>query len=363
MTVRWTPRSGLRATPGSRPSRGTTEASSRDVALDNAKGLLIFLVVVGHAISTVHAPGSQALGAWIYFFHMPAFVFVSGLMSKRYIAIDDGRVSAMIRGLVLPYVVFQLVLLLLDMVQNPRVDLSVTQMLTPAWPLWFLPALFFWRMATPFLSRIRFPLVWALAATLLVPLTPAVDWTLGINRAVSFLPFFVLGLLMDGSALQYLRRGSVRIAALVALLIAFPLAGMFRERLTFRWLFWSDTYEMLKVSAVEGISTKFLVMLIALLMSAAFFALVPTGRTFLTDWGRYSMYPMLLHGVLVRLFRIAGWGDVFDDSYGLPIFVLVCALLTAVMASGPVRSLSRPLVQPSAQWLERKAASRTPAPL
>lgn len=65
---------------------------------DNAKALLIFLVVIGH-MTTDYVSDSHLvrwITLWIYTFHMPAFIFLSGLVHKQYI--DEERASLGIRG-------------------------------------------------------------------------------------------------------------------------------------------------------------------------------------------------------------------------------------------------------------------------
>ena len=54
---------------------------------DNVKALLIFLVVIGH-MTTDYVSDSFLVRwttLWIYMFHMPAFIFISGLVHKHYI--------------------------------------------------------------------------------------------------------------------------------------------------------------------------------------------------------------------------------------------------------------------------------------
>ena len=54
---------------------------------DNVKALLIFLVVIGH-MTTDYVSDSHMvrwITLWIYSFHMPAFIFISGLVHKQYI--------------------------------------------------------------------------------------------------------------------------------------------------------------------------------------------------------------------------------------------------------------------------------------
>lgn len=55
--------------------------SHRSSYWDNAKGILIFLVLIGHFIMT-YRPLKPIFDS-IYLFHMPAFLFISGLFSKK----------------------------------------------------------------------------------------------------------------------------------------------------------------------------------------------------------------------------------------------------------------------------------------
>ncbi len=65
---------------------------------DNVKALLILLVVVGH-MTTDYVSDSHLVRwttLWIYAFHMPCFIFISGLVHKHYIT--EERASLGVRG-------------------------------------------------------------------------------------------------------------------------------------------------------------------------------------------------------------------------------------------------------------------------
>lgn len=65
---------------------------------DNVKALLIFLVVLGH-MTTDYVSDSHLVRwttLWIYTFHMPAFIFLSGLVHKHYIT--EERAALGVRG-------------------------------------------------------------------------------------------------------------------------------------------------------------------------------------------------------------------------------------------------------------------------
>ena len=56
----------------------------RDAYFDNVKGILILLVVIGHLIEPFYLKSKfvESLYTFIYTFHMPAFIFLSGLFFK-----------------------------------------------------------------------------------------------------------------------------------------------------------------------------------------------------------------------------------------------------------------------------------------
>lgn len=61
-------------------------ATSRDSYFDNAKFLLIFLVVFGHIIRSYIHDNDALLHIYkfIYTFHMPAFILISGYFAKGF---------------------------------------------------------------------------------------------------------------------------------------------------------------------------------------------------------------------------------------------------------------------------------------
>lgn len=58
----------------------------RDARFDTLKGLLILSVVFGHFFSheATHSAPSEAIANFIYSFHMPLFVFVSGYFTNNH---------------------------------------------------------------------------------------------------------------------------------------------------------------------------------------------------------------------------------------------------------------------------------------
>lgn len=77
--------------------------AKRIALFDNIKGVLIILVVAGHFMHPVHNDNLALSAAFdvIYLFHMPLFVFVSGLFAKGAYREGHLNVNRMISFLVL----------------------------------------------------------------------------------------------------------------------------------------------------------------------------------------------------------------------------------------------------------------------
>lgn len=107
----------------------------RDARFDALKGLLILLVVYGHFFThdATHGVISESLANFIYSFHMPLFVFISGYFSH------NRRFGSSIIKLIETYAVFQLI-------KGLWLHYSIKWLLVMPGPmLWYLFALIIWR--------------------------------------------------------------------------------------------------------------------------------------------------------------------------------------------------------------------------
>ena len=115
----------------------------RDPYFDNAKFILIVLVVLGHFF-TSYAFHNEMIGAiykTIYSFHMPAFVLLSGLFAKGFY--EKGYLTKITKRLILPYLIFQILYTIYYYFLYEHSSFSIN-LFAPQWSLWFLMSLFFW---------------------------------------------------------------------------------------------------------------------------------------------------------------------------------------------------------------------------
>ena len=156
---------------------------SRNYFLDNYKALLILLVVMGHFIEPCHTnnPVLESLKWIIFSFHMPAFIFISGFFSKRAMSLEK-----LIQKLVIPYFVYELLYYFLYVfVIHKETGLYLNR---PKFSLWYLMALFFWRIITPYFQKIPGNMAIAFTAGLLIGYTQLGNF-FSIPRTCSFTRF------------------------------------------------------------------------------------------------------------------------------------------------------------------------------
>ena len=166
-------------------------ARRRDPWFDNAKMLLVTLVVVGHAWTLLP---DTLVNSWLYDFlylwHVPAFVVVTGYLSRSF-TWSGRNLRRLVTAVALPYLVFEAAMAAFrTRVGGEQLD---QLFLDPHWPMWYLATLFLWRLVTPVLTRIPAAVAVAVLVCLLGGLTSGDP--LDSARAMGLLPFFVMGLL------------------------------------------------------------------------------------------------------------------------------------------------------------------------
>ena len=331
--------------------------ASRDPSLDNVKMVLVTLVVVGHAIGLVEdSAGSHWVYDFIYLWHIPAFVFVSGYLSKSF-EWDRRRLKNLVYTLAVPYLLFEPALFYFrrevagEGVEGPL-------WLIPHWTMWYLIVLLMWRLVTPILKLHWLFLPLSVVVSLLGGLWN--DDTLMIPRFLGLLPFFVLGLHLKPRHLAHLDDVWVRVAA-VPTLVGIGVMALYTDTWAETALLWYDTgYADIPIDNEIVFQTRLTVMMVGLLGAFAAMSLIPRRSLgWFTTMGTATMVIYLFHGFVIKTFLALGWPD-FTAAYpvlGLVLTVVGAVALALLLASPPVRRVLEPLTNPLGT-VEKRLASR-----
>lgn len=304
---------------------------TRDLQLDSVKGALIFLVVYGHLIEQVHGDGwGLNVYQFVYLFHMPAFIFISGMLSHATLETED--VGKLVSRLLVPFMVFECIGLAVHYAARGTLPASVTN-LQPAWTLWFFLSLLAWRLTAPLLLRFRYPVLVSVLLALLALSAKPTGTYLTLARTFSFLPFFMLGMVHGRDMVEAVRqRASMPWAVAAVVVMLLLLVGA--DHLHKNMLFGDSSFPKLDMTLWQGLLVRSGTWLLSLAATLALFRLLPTARL-LAGWGRRSLVIYVWHAPLLIILREAIDWKALAEHTG-PLFIalfvfdiLLCMLLAS----------------------------------
>lgn len=321
---------------------------------DNVKTLLIFLVVIGH-MTTDYVSDSHMvrwITLWIYSFHMPAFIFISGLVHKQYIT--EERAALGVRGET--KLRWDKVWGFFLCAYGLKVFLQVTRTLMGQNPLWhwieepgipwylFVMAeyeLLFYVMRyidtgseVPGKKRLKpwMMITGAFALSAVIGYFPQIDDTFCLARMINFLPIYMIGYYLDMKKFLPLlnggsygdpadaspgdeRKAAVRRKVILIMswltIIVTMAVCYFGKWNMYRWRKWFTgrrSYEFLQdffsYAYENGWWIRIAVWLVALVITFAIIAIIPDKDFgFVTVMGARTLQVYFWHRPLCYLFR------------------------------------------------------------
>lgn len=218
-----------------------------------AKCLAIWLMLWGHAMTQLmpsHDLNSNPAFVWLYSFHMPLFMLMSGLFAKKALERPLGEMLWIkFKQLIVPTFVFGAVWLVVDKpgelltyVLDPAhrdylgLTLAVGKHFSTCY--WFLKSLFLCFVIGWFVMH-SMP-KWLAAVAFLVAFLVLQRWDITCFKMGSMLPFFLLGIWVKPH-LQWIKNRAPELFFLSALLHSFLiLSGIYNQSLAFPTYFFSN---------------------------------------------------------------------------------------------------------------------------
>ncbi|SNZ04360.1 Fucose 4-O-acetylase [Terribacillus aidingensis] len=296
----------------------------RDVYFDNARWLMITLVVFGHLIQPYqNMIVLQTSYTWIYTFHMPVFIFLAGFFAKG--MGHKAAIEKLVKKLLLPYLFFQVIYTMFYYAIGKEGWLQ--SVLIPQWALWFLLSLFCWHMLLIPFKYIR-PLTGIPLAVLIGVAAGYVD-TIGsefsLSRTFVFFPFFLIGYWATKDQLAVLRRMPIRFGA-GFVLISTAIVLYHFPNLSTGWLLGSKSFAEIGADESGGL-IRILIYVISAVMMASVLSLIPAKETPFSKYGQRTLYVYLLHGFAIQYIRAE---DIFEVSNTLDILGLLFVTFSIV---------------------------------
>ncbi|WP_128331922.1 acyltransferase family protein [Apibacter sp. HY039] len=265
----------------------------RDSFFDSIKFILIFLVVLGHLLEAVAGINhlNRVAFDFIYTFHMPLFIFISGYFSKN---ITWNKFVKSFKSLFSTYVVFQFLFILFQFFFSGKFD-WFKFIFFPQSVLWYIAGLMIWRFLFYFIEKFKISFI--LVFTISLVITFALGFTKDVipfSRILTFFPYFILGYFCSEKFIKKIR--SINKIYFTTFLILFFLALYFTTSNLYRYnLFGESTYNAYP-TILEGIVYRGVWFLITIIVSIAFINVMPVV---LPNLGLNTMEIYLLHPLFV----------------------------------------------------------------
>lgn len=319
----------------------------RDAYFDNAKLILIFLVVFGHLIQPFTSDSQlvSTMYTWIYFFHMPAFIMISGFFARGHK--DLSYVKKLAKQLLIPYIIFQLTYTGFYFAIGKNSWQS--SLLDPQWSLWFLISLFSWHILLIIFKKIRplYGISVAIVIGLLIGYISDIGNYFSLSRTFVFFPFFLVGYWIRREHITFIKQRFGKIISVSILLLTISIVFIFVNQdlgqFNVGWLLASKSYATL--NAVKyGSLIRLFVYTMAFILSFCLLVWIPEREFRFTYLGTRTLYVYLLHGFIIQTARQF---DLFSVSSALDVIGLagVSLLIVFVLSHRWIVSVWQPLIE------------------
>lgn len=334
-------------------------SKTRIYKYDNVKALLICLVVIGHLttdyVSVSH--GIRWFTLWIYAFHMPAFIFVSGLMHKHYITNEQAaagikgntslRWDKVIGFLLCAYgLKFFLLIFRTAIGQHP----NFYWLKEPGIP-WYLIVMAEYEILLYLIRRVdwRAMLAGAFALSALVGYIPAIGDFLCLSRMINFMPIFLLGYYIDTAKLtEFSKKTWAKITSWIIIVASLLVCyfGPWKMYSMRKWFTGRRSYEFLSDFFGDINATAWAIRLgvwaIALLLTFAVIVVIPDRNMGIVSkiganslnvyfWHRPICYWLNSLGLFPALVKLCG-GSV-NNPIAILLFIMVGVAMTVLFGA------------------------------
>lgn len=312
------------------------EAKERVSLWDNAKFLLIFLVVLGHFADyyTKDSLNMRRLFLFIYLFHMPAFIFISGLFSKN--TVNHKRYRKVFEYFFIYLFIRMFLFVTRSLCYGEVAKFSLFPSTGVSWYIFALAVFILITMCLKDLNRTYF-LIFAVVLACFTGYDSSVGSEFALSRIIVYYPFFLAGYYMEQEKLVTILKKK-HITAVSA--VVFAIFAFFIYRYIDR-IYWvrplltgQNPFGSLKQYYKYGMFLRFAYYLVVFLLIFCLISLIPQRNSIFTVWGQRSLQVYALHfGFCYLIFGNMRLDLILDKLFSGHKWILPAAFLVTVFLS------------------------------
>lgn len=339
----------------------TEDEKGRDFYFDNAKFIIILLVVIAHIISPIktHMPFVKAVWTLINAFHMPCLIMISGYFAKSYFLKDGGVKKQRLFTYVIYYLAAQIAVSLFEyfVLDNTSMAISVFGARSS---LWYLVCLCVWYAILPYIVDVKPQIL--LPVSVLCGLLVGYDTLMGsgfmsMGRVVNHFPFFLIGFYFKKEWLFKFRNIYTQIGAAGILAVSFLWIWKNLDKIAPRIIISSYDYahsNLIYFTEHFQWMNRFLYYIVACVLCACVMLLIPRYHYFFTHLGSRTLQVYILHRFIYLAELTFLWYEPFTSRKGFCELVLIATVMTFVLSLKIFEYPFKALAMIKLSWFEKK---------
>lgn len=305
------------------------KSEERDYLFDNLKVLLILLVVLGHSLVKYISDDIvlRSIYLYIFIFHMPLFIYVSGYFSKN---VEKCRKNS-VKDLLIPFIVFSII----SCVTSGNFKFPIYY---PRWTLWYLLSLFTWRFFLKDIIKVNKVILLSIILGVIVGLVNSISIggedgdLLSFSRTIAFLPFFLLGYYSNKNTIDKIKSYS-KTVSILGLIIIGALSFLITKygNLNVQFIYMSAPYSNYGMSLVEGMLLRIVYYSFSIVTSIFIINLLSSKKNNLSKIGKNTLIIYLGHIYFVAIFKkiIPVFNSTITNLCVAVVFsIIVCGILS-----------------------------------
>ncbi len=300
----------------------------RDYYFDNLKFLLIALVVTARMISPLqNFSFINVLHSYIYVFHMPLFIFVSGYFAK--FALSNGRhKNNKILNYILLYVILQIIWTILA---GAKFSLFSAQ-----FGLWYVQVLIIYYFILPVIDKFKpyYLMPIAIVLGILIGFDIKAGHAFSASRSIVFLPFFMAGYYCRKEQIAKLFKPKYRLAAGLIAAAVLMFVCIYYKKIPFELLEAKASYAAMDIEpTIYGAVMRAVWYIISGAMCISFLCFIPNKKTFFSAFGSRTMQVYVLHLLVFGFMKKTEVFTYFNSTTGIAAIFIFSILLVFVLSS------------------------------
>lgn len=317
-----------------------TDERGREYYFDNAKFIIIMLVVIAHLTSPLKEDGKIMNAMWIFInaFHMPTLIFISGYFAKGYIN-KEGKIKyKRLWTYIIYYLGAQVTISLFEIFVLETKDAYIS-LVSPRSSLWYLMCLICWYLVLPLICNFDHKKVFivAIVVALLMGYDQDANNVMSIMRVFNHFPFFLMGYYFKKEWIYKFRNKKTKICAVVVLAVLAVLIYILQDIIPTRIITSNYAYADSNLRVLYRMRIAWINRIgyyaVASIMGACVLLLIPRGKAIYTKLGSRTLQVYIIHRFLYLAELEYGWADKFMDmNYGGIIVILIAIVVTLILS-------------------------------